>query len=130
MGWTMRGKGYPISPFQQHSDATDGLRRGWVSDPIQTINKKTRPKLLCWTRVAIVTSLPLGTRSAGNRPKLWSVCVNTCMCPQIFLDILKKLLCHQYCFSHEAQVELIKRVWRSFLVSVLQRPFDCPPTPN
>lgn len=38
-----------------------------LSDPIQHAQKKNRPKPLCWTRVAMVTPLPSGTRSAGNQ---------------------------------------------------------------
>lgn len=75
----MRDKGYPISPLQGDSDATDEMGMGGVglSDPIQHAHKKSRPKPLCWTRVAMVTSLPLGTRSAGNQLK---VCECVCVC--------------------------------------------------
>ncbi len=61
-----------------------------LSDPIQHAHKKSRPKPLCWTRVAMVTSLPSGTRSAGNQLKV-SVCVNVCTCG------IKKLFCHHHC---------------------------------
>lgn len=38
-----------------------------LSDPIQHAQKKSRPKPLRWTRVAMATPLPSGTRSAGNQ---------------------------------------------------------------
>lgn len=43
---------------------------GWLvglSDPIQHAQKKSRPKPLRRTRVAMATPLPSGTRSAGNQ---------------------------------------------------------------
>lgn len=77
----MRDRGYPISHLQGDRDATDELGGGgWggvgLSDPIQHAHKKSRPKPLCWTRVAMVTPLPLGTGSAGNQLKA-CVCGNS-----------------------------------------------------
>lgn len=46
-----------------------------LSDPIQRVHKKSRPKPRRWTRVAMATLLPLGIGSAGNQLKA-CVCVN------------------------------------------------------
>lgn len=73
-----------------------------LSDPIQHAHKKSRPKPLCWTRVAMVTSLPLGTRSAGNQLKCVSVRLCVCMCEYVYIYAwsYEKLLRHHYCLGH------------------------------
>lgn len=67
---------------------------GWggvgLSDPIQHALKKSRPKPLRWTRVAMVTPLPSGTRSAGNQ-------LTECVC-SVYVGI-QKMLCHHYCLK-------------------------------
>lgn len=85
-----------------------------MSDPIQQAHKKSRPKPLCWTRVAMVTSLPSGTRSAGNQLKVCA-CVNVCMCVWICLERLKKTVMSSLLFRpHSAQDELVKSFFLSF----------------
>lgn len=61
-----------------------------LSDPFQHAQKKSRPKPLCWTRVAMVTPLPSGTRSAGNQ-------LTECVCS--VYEGIQKMLCHHYCLK-------------------------------
>lgn len=80
-GWTERDRGYPISPLQGDSDATDEFEGGGgrIVWPHSTcLTRKSRPEPLCWTTVAMDTALPSGTRSAGNQLKV-CVCVNVCV---------------------------------------------------
>lgn len=95
----MGDRGYPISPQQGHREATDELggscggvggAGGGLSDPIQHAHKKSRPKPLSRTRVAMVICLPLGSRSAGNQLTVSPMC----MCGS------KIKLCHHYCSGH------------------------------
>lgn len=115
----MRDRGYPISRLQGDSDATDEL--GWgvfgLSDPIQHAHKKSRPKPLCWTRVAMVTSLPLGTGSAGNQLKVCicvvCICVKMCVCVYVYRCAwrYKKTIMSSLLFGPSlAQDEPVKRM--------------------
>lgn len=81
---------------------------GGLSDPIQHAQKKSRPKPLRWTRVAMATPLPSGTRSAGNQ---LTECVSSA-----YVGI-EKMLCHHYCLK---QTGLTVTSSRGFLSSILQ----------
>lgn len=61
-----------------------------LSDPIQHAQKKSRPKPLRRTRVAMATPLPSGTRSAGNQ-------LTECVC-SVYAGT-EKMLCHHYCLK-------------------------------
>ncbi len=101
VGWTMRDRGYPISPLLGDSDATDEVGGGswsWIVWPHSTCSQEKQAKTPVLDKGYHGNLSPFRQEISRESTESVRLCEYVCVCGYAWR--YNKLLCHRYCLGH------------------------------